>query len=178
MIQPPANLTSSIGFSLTWDLLVFVAAIAAVFLYGMAFGKGRILTLILSTYFSFLITTLMPWQEISAYFNYGEDFPSIIFQAFVFLALIVAFCFLLPNSVLGSVSRAGRGGRGPWWKGLVFSVLEVGFLTSVILFLVPSKDLSGVNPFLSQFFAGEFPKFIWILLPILAMVLLRRGRME
>lgn len=178
MIQPPANLTSSIGLSPTWDLLVFIAAIVAVFLYGMAFGRGRILTLILSTYFSFLITSLMPWQEISVYFNYGEDFPSIIFQAFVFLALIVAFCFLLPNSILGSVSRAGRGGRGPWWQSIVLSFLEVSFLASIVLSFLPMKDLSGANSLLVHFFTGGVPKFIWILLPLVAMVLLRRGRGE
>lgn len=178
MIQPPANLTSSISFAPTWDLLVFVGAIAAVFLYGMTSGKGRILMLILSTYFSFLITTLMPWKGIGAYFNYNTDFPSIIFESFVFLVLIAAFCFLLPNSVLGSVLRAGRSGRRIWWQTLVLGVLEVGFLTSATLFLVPAKNLPDVNPLLVQFFSGEIPKFIWILLPILAMVLLRRGRAE
>lgn len=178
MIQTPANLTSSIGFAPTWDLLVFIGAIVAVFLYGMASGKGRILTLLLSTYFSFLITTLMPWQEIGAYFNYDKDFPSIIFQAFVLLALIVAFCFLLPNSVLSSVSRAGRSGRGSWWQSAVLSFLVVGFLTSIILSFLPVKDLSGVNSLLVQFFTGGIPKFIWTLLPIVAIVLLRRGRGE
>lgn len=178
MVQSPASLTSSISFVPTWDLLVFVGAIAAVFLYGMTSGKGRILMLILSTYFSFLITTLMPWKEIGAYFNYGEDFPSIIFESFIFLALIAAFCFLLPNSVLGSVARAGRSGRVAWWQTAVLSFLEVGFLTSVIIVLVPAKGLSDVNPLLTQFFSGEIPKFIWILLPILALVFLRRGRIE
>lgn len=178
MVQSPANLTSSIGFVPTWDLLVFIGAIAAVFLYGMTSGKGRILMLILSTYFSFLLTTLMPWKEIGAYFNYAKDFPSIIFESFVFLVLIVAFCFLLPNSVLGSVSRAGRGGKVAWWQLAILSFLEIGFLTSVILVLVPAKDLPDANPLLVQFFSGEIPKFIWILLPILAMVFLRRGRAE
>jgi len=176
MLSVSNNLTASVGFSPTWDLLIFIGAIAAVFLYGMTSGKGKILMLILSTYFSFLITTLMPWKEIGEYFNYAKDFPSIIFQAFVFLALIVAFCFLLPNSVLGLVARSGRGGRVAWWQVSILSFLEVGFLASVILVLVPAKDLLNVNPLLVQFFSGAIPKFTWTLLPLLAMVFLRRGR--
>lgn len=178
MLPVPANLTSTIGFAPTWDLLVFIVVIAAMFLYGMTSGKGKILTLLLSTYFSFLIITLAPWKEIGIYFNYAKDFPSATFEIFIFLALIIASCFLLPNSVIGSISRIGRGGKGAWWQTAVFSVLEAGLLTSVILSLLPAQGLGDINSLLKQFFTGQFPQFIWILMPILAMVLLRRGRVE
>lgn len=179
MISVPNNLTSSVGFSFTWDLLIFFGAIAAVFAYGILAGKGKIFMLLLSTYFSFLITILAPWKEIGNFFNYGKDFPSATFQAFIFLILIVGFCFLLPHSVLGSVSRIGRsGGRGSWWQTVVFSFLEVGLLAGIILSFLPEKSLADINYLFKQFFIGQIPHFIWIFLPILALTFLRRGRME
>lgn len=179
MLSVSNNLTAPAGFSFSWDLLVFAGAIATIFAYGIFSGKGKIFTLLLATYFSFLITTLAPWKQIGDFFNYEKDFPSATFQAFIFLILIVAFCFLLPHSVLGSVSRIGRGGgRGSWWQAAVFSFLEVGLLSSIILSFLPAKNLTDINYLFKQFFIGQMPYFIWMFLPILALTFLRRGRMD
>ena len=173
-----SNLTSSISFVPTWDLLLLIGAAVAVFLYGMSSGKGRVLVLILSTYFSFLITALAPWQQIGELLGQGKNFPSATFEVFIFLALTLAFCFLIPHSAIGFIARISRGGRSTWWQLGIFSVLEAGFMAVAILSILPAKDISGLNPLINRFFTGEMQKFIWALLPILAIVLLRRGKAE
>lgn len=173
-----SNLTSSIAFTPTWDLLFLIGAAVAVFLYGMTSGKGKVLVLLLSTYFSFFITALAPWRQIGEFLNQGKNFPSATFEVFVFLALVLAFCFLIPHSAIGLIARVSKGGRSAWWQIGVFSVLEAGFLSVAILSFLPAKDVAGLNPLINQFFTGEMPKFIWTLLPVLAIVFLRRGRVE
>jgi len=60
-----SNLSSSIGFSLSWDLLILIGALVGVLLYGMMVGKNRLIGLILATYFSWAIAANITWGAIS-----------------------------------------------------------------------------------------------------------------
>ena len=178
MPSTSTNLLSTAGFTFSWDLLIIIAAIIGVVLYGFTSGKNKIFTFLLSTYFSFLIVEFLPWKDLGAYLNYKKDFPSATFEIFVFLALIVAFCFLFPNSALGSSLRLGRTGRSSWYQVIIFSILQVGVLASAVLSFLPAKNLPDLNSLVKQLFIGQTPLFIWILLPILGIILLRKGRAE
>lgn len=174
----PNTLLTNAEFSLSWDLLIVVAAIVAIVFYGFTSGKNKILIMLISTYFSFLTVQFLPWKELGAYINAGADFPSPTFEIFLFLALIVAFCFLLPSSVLGSGLRFGKTGRSSWYQAVIFAIFEVGLLASAVLSILPVKSLPDLNPLVNQFFLGQMALFIWIILPILGMVLLRKGRSD
>ncbi len=172
------NLLASISFTPTWDVLLVIGAIVGVFIYGMTMGKNKLFALLLSTYFSFVIVAFAPWKNIGTMFGYATSFPSPAGEVFIFLALIVAFCFLLPNSTLGSMLRLGKVSKGVWYQVLIFSILEVGLLASIILSLLPVKTYSDLNPLVKQFFIDPMLQFFWILVPLLAMVLLRKGKSE
>jgi hypothetical protein len=172
------NLLANISFAPTWDILVILGAVIGVFIYGMTMGKNKLFALLLSTYFSFVIVAFAPWKNIGAMFGYAASFPSPAGEVFIFLALIVAFCFLLPSSTLGSTLRLGKVSKGVWYQILIFSILEVGLLASVVLSLLPVNTYSDLNPLVKQFFIDPLLQFFWILVPLLAMVLLRKGRAE
>jgi hypothetical protein len=177
----PANtntLLANAGFTLSWDFLIIAAAIVAIIFYGFTSGKNKILIMLISTYFSLLAVQFLPWKDLGAYINAAADFPSPTFKIFLFLALIVAFCFLLPSSVLGSGLRFGKTGRSSWYQTVIFAIFEVGLLASAVLYILPVKSLPDLNPLVNQFFLGQVDLFIWIILPILGMVLLRKGRSD
>jgi hypothetical protein len=172
------TLLTNTSFTLSWDFLIIAAAIVAIIFYGFTSGKNKILIMLISTYFSLLVVRFLPWNDFGAYINAGADFPSPTFEIFLFLALMVAFCFLLPGSVLGSGLRFGKTGRSSWYQVVIFGICEIGLLASAIFSLLPAKDLPDLNSLVSQFFLGQVALFAWIFLPILGMVLLRKGRSD
>jgi hypothetical protein len=172
------NLSSAIGFSLSWDLLILIGALVGVLLYGMMAGKNRLIGLILATYFSWAIAANIPWATITDFIG-SKKAPSETTEVFLFLAFIVAIIFLAPRSLLGSVLRVGKSARGgSWFQIILFGVLEVGLLGAIILSILPAKSILALNPLIVQIFSGEIMRFVWFLAPILIMLFLGRGRGE
>lgn len=172
------NLTSSIGFSLSWDLLILIGILAAVFLYGIMAGKNRLIGLILATYFSWAIVGSIPWNVVVDLFS-AKNLPSPAAEAFLFFAVALAIVFLLPRSALGHALRISKSGKGgSWLQVVLFGVLEAGLLGVVILSFLPAKSIMALNPLIGQIFYGETAKFIWFLAPILVLLFWGRGRGE
>lgn len=170
-----ATSMSSITFS--WDLLILLVCISAIFSYGLTSGRSRMVSLILSTYFSLVLISFFPWVAAGNLLNSQEPLsPS--FKVFLFLAIVVAISFLMPRSLLGSVLGGRRMSRGSWFYLILFSLSEAGFLVAIILSFLPQKIMADLNPLIRQFFVGEVPQFFWILLPVLILVLLKPGRTE
>jgi len=172
------QLTASMGsVTFSWDLLILLICISAIFLYGLTSGRGRMVSLILSTYFSLVLISFFPWAAASSWLgNKGLLSPS--FKAFLFLAIAVAISFLMPRSFLGSGLGGKRVGRGSWFYMILFSLCEAGILVAVVLSFLPQKIMADLNPLIGQFFVGAVPQFFWILLPMLVLVLLKPGRTE
>jgi hypothetical protein len=166
---------SSVVFS--WDLLILLICISAIFSYGLTSGRGRMVSFILSTYFSLVLISFFPWAAASDLLG-NKELLSPSFKAFLFLALAVAISFLMPRSFLGSGLGGKRGGRGSWFYLILFSLCEAGLLAAIILSFLPQKIVVDLNPLIRQFFVGEVPQFFWILLPVLVLILLKPGRTE
>lgn len=165
----------SVTFS--WDLLILLVCISAIFSYGLTSGRSRMVSLILSTYFSLVLISFFPWAAASDLLGSKESLsPS--FKAFLFLAIAVAISFLTPRSFLGSGLGGKRVGRGSWFYLILFSLCEAGLLVAVVLSFLPQKIVLDLNPLIRQFFVGEVPRFFWIFLPVLVLVLLKPGRVE
>ncbi len=146
------------------------------FVYSLLMGRNRLVTVILGTYFSFLIVKFFPWKELSL-FGIKES-PGSGAQIFIFLAIILGFYFLLPHSALGSVMKLRGRGRTSWWQSLILSILQIGLILSVVIGFLSAKIVAGLSPIAKMIFIGSWPQFIWLFLPILAIMFLRRKRHE
>lgn len=167
------------NFQLSWDLLIIIIFIGATFLYGLTLGRNKLIALLISTYFSLIIIGSIPWKTVSAFFGLKDlSSPTPTFKIFLFLALILFFFFLIPQSVLGSVLRVGKGRQGPWVHILIFAILQIGLLASIILSFLPSKVIIDLNPLVKQVLLGQLPQFFWMTIPILALVLIRKKKVE
>lgn len=167
------------GFSLTpsWDLLVLFVFLGAIFLYGITIGRDRLVILLLSIYFSNVVIQTMPWGVLAKFFG-SVDSPSPSFKIFLFFTIIVAIAFLMPRSILGSKFKTGKGGRGSVFYIFIFSICNVGILSTTTLSFLSAKVVNDLNPLIIQLFWGEEVRFFWTLLPILLLILLRPGRNE
>ena len=146
------------------------------FFYGMWMGRSRIIALTLGIYFSYILTQAIPWKELK--FLGVKNPPESMVQIFVFLALILGLYFLIPYSGLRHSLKLGSRDRAGWWQILIASIFQIGLGIEVAISFLSAKVLIDLNPFVRTIFVGETAKFIWFLLPILALMFLRspKGR--
>jgi len=170
------NLLAITNFSWSgyWDWIIVLVFLAVAFIYGLSMGRHRLVILILGTYFSFVLTKFFPWSQMT--FSGLKESPGSTIQIFIFLAIILAFYFLIPHSALGSVMRLRGRGRSSWWQSLVLSVLQVGLILAVIVSFLPAKIVDNLSVFTKTVFVGAIAQFLWLLLPIVAIMFLRRKR--
>lgn len=171
-----SKLLASFGLFTSWDILVLTVLVVVVFLYGLTSGRQRIVCLIIATYFSYIILQAIPWQHLG--FLGIKTAPSATAQVFVFLGLILAILFLLPQSSLGLSLKSGGKRKKARVKLLIFSILWVGLLVSLILSFLSSQVLGQLNLKTLSIFSGGLSQFIWLILPIAALLIFRIRKLD
>ena len=172
------NFSSITNFSLSasWDWIIVLAFVAVALIYGLSMGRNRLVIIILGTYFSFLLVNYFPWQFLDSIDL--KQTPTSTIQIFLFLAIILAFYFLIPHSALGSALKLRGRGRANWWQSLLLSFVQIGLILSIITGFLPENISSGISPFAKIIFVGDLARFLWLLLPIVAIMFLRKRGYE
>jgi hypothetical protein len=166
-----------IGTASGWDLFIILVFLIAVFIYGFFLGRNRMIILLLSSYFSLTIIKVLPWSKISSLGWLGLDQePSASFKILVFLGMILLFYFLIPRSVLSSTLRIRKRGDASWLQLFILSIVQLGLLAVVIFSFLSVEVMANFGPLIKKIFIGPEAQFIWLTLPILAIVLMRRKR--
>lgn len=172
------NFFSISNFSLSgsWDWILVFVFLAVAFIYGLSMGRNRLVIVTLGAYFSFIITKYFPWSGLS--FAGFKTAPDSVVQIFMFLAIILGFFFIIPSSSLGSAARLRGRGRSSWWQALVLSVLQIGLILAIVISFLPSNIIDGLSPMAKTIYVGQVAQFVWLFLPILAIMFLKRKRHE
>ncbi len=158
----------------SWNWTGILIFLAVAFIYGFLMGRNRLVAMILGTYFSLILTQALPWAKLT--FLGIKQVPTPTVQIFIFLALILAFYFLIPHSALRQTLRLGGRSGSNWWQALIFSILQIGLILEVAVSFLPAKIVNGLNPLAKSLFIGPWPEFLWVLVPILALMFLRSSR--
>ncbi len=146
---------------MSWDVTIFCALAILGIGYGFAVGRDRAVTILLSTYLSLAVVTNSPiLARVSQAFGTAQN-PSL--QLAWFLGLFLLIFFLLWRSHL---LRNLAQDRGVWWETALFSIMQVGLLCSIGLFLLPSTATVNISPFFQQAFLGEIGRSFWLIAPI------------
>ncbi len=167
-----ANIMDIVRTGGNW--LLILVFLGAGFGYGMVMGRNRLNLIALGGYFSFVIVKFLPWKELG-FLNVGEV-PDSNIQIFLFLAIILGIYFYAPHSAFGSVAKIHGRGKGSLWQLVILGILQLGFLASVVFSFLPAKTFADINPIFKQFFADDLFRFLWLLLPILAMFILKKRK--
>ena len=166
-----------IGTASGWDLFIILIFLMAVLVYGFFLGRNRMVILLISSYFSLTIINVLPWSKISSLgWLRLEQSPSASLRILVFLGMILLFYFLIPRSVLSSTLRIKKRGDASWLQLFILSIVQIGLLAVVILSFLPIEAITNFSPLVRKIFIGLEAQFIWLTLPILTIVLMRRKR--
>lgn len=155
------------GFTVPADILFLVVAALLGFGYGFVIGRDRAVIVLLSLYVAFCVVTNAPAISlVSRGFGFGR-IPAL--NVAWFLGLFVILFFILSrSSTLKNMIRD----RGHWVHSGIFGVLEIGFLASAILFLLPSDWMTGLPRLFQIVFLHDIARSMWFIAPIIGLAAL------
>lgn len=156
----------------TWDLFIYLFFAVAVVMFALTLGRQRIVSVLLSVYLSLVVVNYLPyinkaWEEVDL--NLGVFAFRLSGFAIVF---VVAFFILSRSTILYEAAGAGRG----IISAIIFSFLFVGMLLSIVLGFLPASAQGVFSEFTRQIFTSEVAKFVWLIMPMAAMAVLRGKR--
>lgn len=179
LAQTPAqaqNFVATINWAQpSWDLFIILFFIVAAFLYGLSLGRDRVIVILISVYMALAVVNTAPFIG-----NYQANFAVDNFigvRISTFVGVFIALFFLMSRSALLS-TVASSDARGSWWQVLLFSFLHVGLLISITLSFLPAGAAAHLAPLTQKIFVEDIGRFIWIIAPILAMVMIKGGAAE
>jgi len=145
-------------------LIILLFFVISVLIYSFTLGRDRIVAILISTYLALAVTTNLPFMvELTELINRGGTFT---FKISSFLIVFILLFFLLSR---GSLIRGLSNFSGHWWQTILFSLLQVGLLTTIILSFLPDSTLVYFSDFTRIIFLSDLGRFCWIVLPILAL---------
>lgn len=152
----------------SWDLFIYLFFIISVALYGFSLGRERIWVIMVSVYMSLAIAQNLPFinEDLSDKLNLG---PVYILRLLVFAVCVFVLFYLF--SKMGAL--AGFAGKASVAHIAIFSVLQVGLLISIILSFLPPDAIDMLSDFTRQVFTSDLARFLWIVAPIGAMLLVK-----
>lgn len=154
-----STLLFKIGISqqLTQDVSLVLIILLASFLFGMLVGRNRIMAVLISTYVSFALISVVP----------GTIWPDYSYKFFAFIGILAALT--LANKRFLDVYFSGTGSSF-LWKIFFISFLEVVLILSIGLSFLPAKEaLSYVSQSAYGYLVLGWSKIFWMVAPLIFM---------
>lgn len=159
-------------FAPSWDLFIVLFFAVSALGYGFSLGRDRLIVMLVSVYMALAVVSYAPFiKSLNTEINIATSLFAFKISTFLSVFLIIFF-FLSRSAILRSL---GTGAPGAWWQVLLFSVLHAGLLVSIVISFLSPEMQGALSEPTRQIFGSEFGRFLWITLPIFAMVGLESG---
>ncbi|OGI29210.1 MAG: hypothetical protein A2288_00360 [Candidatus Moranbacteria bacterium RIFOXYA12_FULL_44_15] len=150
------SILSKVGLStaMAQDVTLLLVVLFVSFVFGMFIGRYKLITVLINIYVSFAILKTVPAEYIK---NYDSELI-FFFTSFIILTIVSKRLFEIYISGSGS---------GFLWRVFVMSFLEVVFLISITLSILPKKVALGyVSPTSYEYLASPVAQFVWMVVPL------------
>lgn len=136
------------------DLSLLAVVLLISFIFGMFIGRYKLITILINIYVSLAILAAVPEGYLLDYaYRLGFFFASLIILTLVSKRLFEIY-------ISGS-------GSGLLWRVFIMSFLEVVFLISIALYIMPpSVALGYVSRAAYTYLASPTAHFIWMIIPL------------
>ena len=136
-------------------LVLFVALVS--FVYGMLIGKYRLMTVLINTYVSFAIISVVPHKIF-------PDYTMELLAFFIILILLTVF-----NKRFFDLSFTGSGSSF-LWRVFSMSFLQIVLLLSITFSITPKKvALTYVSSTAYAYLTKGWSPLVWMALPLVYM---------
>lgn len=159
-----ATILSKLGIStgFTQDVTLLIVVVLASFLLGIFIGRSRLIAVLINSYISFSVVSVIPA-------NYLADYT---YRLLIFLILLIALT--LWGRKLFDVSLGGIG-SGFMWKIFTLSFLEVALILSTLVSFMPKKDaLVYISPSSYGYLTNGPMPLIWMAAPLIFLLFMQR----
>lgn len=155
----------------SWDLFILLFWLVASVLFAFAAGRGRMLTILVSTYMAQLLVIQAPFFS-----NAVSDKLNIAMATLSQLAAFVILFFIFFVFLNRYAFRSSIDGRQiialPFV--LIFTVLQVGLLINIVVSYLPDHVQNSMSPLIQLVFLHPNAGFIWLLLPVVFLIIAGR----
>lgn len=147
---------SKLGVSqnMAQDATLLLVVVFASFIFGMFIGRYKLISILVNIYVALAILAAVP----AGYINGYTQTLIVFFATLIILTLVSKRLFEIYISGSGS---------GFLWRVFAMSFLEVVFLISIVLSILPKKvALEYVSSNSYDYLASPIAQFIWLIIPL------------
>lgn len=155
----------------SWDLFILLFWLVASVLYGFAAGRGRILTILVSTYMAQLLVLKAPF--LSQAFSGKINIASGSLQQLAAFAVLFLVFFVFLGRYAFKTSADGRQLSSLAFS-LIFALLQVGLVIDIVIGYLPEQVQNTFSPLIQFIFLNPYSGFVWLALPVVFLILLGR----
>ncbi len=163
--------------SFSWDILMLLFLFAASFLYGMTMGKNRMTLVILSTYISFAIFSVLPFSYFTSFDGLTSGNNFFFLKLGIFLLFLTLIFVILNRSFFGRLFRVSKALYNiSFFKILLLSFAQVGLFMSIFFSIALSEKIMEFTGLTSLVFANQTAQAIWFLIPLVFLGLFKNRK--
>ena len=154
----------------SWDLFILMFWIVGSVLFAFASGRGRMLTILVSTYMAQLLVIKAPFFSSIASSRFNVT--STMAQLAAFVVLFLIFFIFLSRYAFKSSLDGKQITSLPFV--LIFTFLQVGLLVNIILNYLPDQIKNSFSPLIQFLFLQPQATFVWLIAPVAFLIIAGR----
>jgi len=157
------NQLANIGLNITsWELVILLFLLGGGFLLGILLGRNRVFFLLLGSYISLALMTVIPFKKIfPEYFDNEENF---VVTIVAFLILIGIVYFLLSRSLRKSLKKSANKSL---FQVFFLSLFFIGIVVSVVFLFFPKDLIKEFSPMVLKIFNTSTARILWLVVPLI-----------
>jgi hypothetical protein len=154
--------------------LFLLLVLIFIFLYGISVGKTRAVLSLLAMYVAFMLTDAFPYfKDLSP--KLPEQIHPDLIQAIAFIVFYIFTSFVLNTSSLKSRLSLGE---ISFAKVFIISLFQVGFLASILFYLLPKEVLPDNLDAVYTYFGTQGALFIWAIASLIILPFMKNGKKD
>ncbi len=158
------SMLSNLGLSqqTVQDISLLLAIVLVSFVFGMFIGRYKLITVLINIYVAVAIVSAIP----------GKFLENYVQELVIFLSIVIILTLI--SKRLFEIYISGSG-SGFLWRVFVMSFLEVLFLSSIILSIIPEEKAIGIiSKTAYSYLASPLAGLLWMAAPLVFLFVIHK----
>jgi len=146
----------------SWELVILLFLIGGGFLLGLLLGRNRVFVLLLGSYISFALMSVIPFKKLFPDFFESEE--NFVVMIVIFLVLIGIIYFLLFRSLSRTLKKSTSKSI---FQIFFLSIFFIGIVVSVVFIFFPKDLIKAFSPIVLEIFNTSTARILWLVIPLI-----------